>query len=417
MEEDVTIENVYLARQPIVDRDGELHGFELLFRNDATHTNAISDGLHATGVVVGNVLNELGLQQVLGRLRGFLNVTGDFLHSEWLDLLSPERIVLEILESTPVDAALVERCRTLSERGFEIAIDDYSGDYGRIEPLLPFISMVKVDLGLVPLDRVEAICEPLRGRPIVFVAEKVETQAQFQRCRELGMHLFQGYHFARPELLSAKRSMRARSSMLRLLTLIYNDAELPAIEEEFKRHPQLGYNLLRLVNSAAAGLSTKITSIKHGLILLGRRQLQVWLQLLLYTGERTDRFVASPLLQTAAMRGKLMESIAWHEDPAGEQYRDYAFMTGMLSLVDVLLGFPRAHIIEQLNVADEVRDALLYGSGRVGRLLKLIETLESDRRHEVDAQLEAFRLSKSELLRLEWAAMRWANHLLEPMEI
>jgi EAL and modified HD-GYP domain-containing signal transduction protein len=406
------MENVYLARQPIVDRNGELYGFELLFR-EGEGPISITDGMRATSTVMGNVLNEMGIQQVLGRLRGFLNVDAQFLSSQLLDLLRPERIVLEILESTVIDEALIDRCGELRKRGFEIALDDYAGDFARIEPLLPLATMVKIDLADVALDRLDAVCAPLRKSGVQLIAEKVETEAQFLHCREIGLHLFQGYHFARPELLCAKRSTRARGSMLRLLALIYNDAELPQIEEEFKRNPQLGYNLLRLVNSAAAGLPTKIASIKHGLVMLGRRQLQVWLQLLLYTGERTDRFVMSPLLQTAAMRGRLMENLAWHEDPNGEQYHDYAFMTGMLSLVDVLLGFPRSQIIEQLNVADEVRDALLEGSGRLGRLLKLVELLETAQRHEVDQHLAALRLAKSDLLRLEWAALRWANQLLD----
>ena len=406
------MENLYLARQPIVDRNGELYGFELLFRQGEGPIN-VTDDMRATSTVMGNVLNEMGIQQVLGRLRGFLNVDAQFLASELPDLLRPERIVLEILESTVIDAALIDRCDELRKRGFEIALDDYVGDFARIEPLLPLATMVKVDLADVALDQLDTVCAPLRKSGVMLIAEKVETEAQFLHCREIGLDLFQGYHFARPELLSAKRSARARGSMLRLLALIYSDAELPEIEEEFKRNPQLGYNLLRLVNSAAAGLPTKIASIKHGLVMLGRRQLQVWLQLLLYTGERTDRFVMSPLLQTAAMRGRLMESIAWHEDPSGEQYHDHAFMTGMLSLVDALLGFPRSQIIEQLNVADEVRDALLEGSGRLGRLLQLVELLESAQRHEVDRHLIALRLAKSDLLRLEWAALRWANQLLD----
>ncbi|HEY9397159.1 MAG TPA: EAL domain-containing protein [Burkholderiales bacterium] len=406
------MENLYLARQPIVDRNGELYGFELLFRQGEGPIN-VTDDMRATSTVMGNVLNEMGIQQVLGRLRGFLNVDAQFLASELPDLLRPERIVLEILESTVIDAALIDRCGELRKRGFEIALDDYVGDFARIEPLLPLATMVKVDLADVALDQLDEVCAPLRKSGVMLIAEKVETEAQFLHCREIGLDLFQGYHFARPELLSAKRSARARGSMLRLLALIYSDAELPEIEEEFKRNPQLGYNLLRLVNSAAAGLPTKIASIKHGLVMLGRRQLQVWLQLLLYTGERTDRFVMSPLLQTAAMRGRLMESIAWHEDPSGEQYHDHAFMTGMLSLVDALLGFPRSQIIEQLNVADEVRDALLEGSGRLGRLLQLVELLESAQRHEVDRHLIALRLAKSDLLRLGWAALRWANQLLD----
>jgi EAL and modified HD-GYP domain-containing signal transduction protein len=241
----------------------------------------------------------------------------------------------------------------------------------------------------------------------------VETAEQFRICLEAGFDLFQGYHFAHPEVLHAKRSAQSRASMLRLLALIYGDAEIPDLEEEFKRNPQLGYNLLRLVNSAASGLRTKIASIKHALVLLGRRQLQVWLQLLLYTGDRADAQLRSPLLQAAAMRGCVMEALARHEDPQGEQYHDYAFMTGMLSLVDVLLGVPLAAMIDQLNVADEVRDGLLAGEGRLGRLLAIVRLMETEQREGLDELLKAVRISPEEFLILELGALRWSNNLFD----
>lgn len=407
-------DNIYLARQPIMDREGQLYGFELLFRRGDTAHSDIKDGMQATSTVLGHVLAEMGLAQVLGKLVGFLNVNADFLHSELVDLVQPERMVLEVLESTQIDDALLRRCTELRARGYKFALDDYTGDYARVEKLLPLLSFIKVDLPDIPEHQLEEVCAPLRRNPsLILVAEKVETQAQLDLCRNAGFQYFQGYYFAKPELLTAKSSGQVRSNMLRLLALIYGDAELSEIEDEFKRHPQLGYNLLRLVNSAASGLSTKIASIKHALVLLGRRQLQVWLQLLLYAGEGGDLQMRSPLLQTAAMRGCLMEAIARHEDPQGQQYHDYAFMTGMLSLMDVLLGMSRQEIIEQLNLDDEVRSGLVNGEGRLGRLLDLVERLEESDRQDVEPLLAAVKLDLDDLLVLEMGAFRWANSLLD----
>jgi c-di-GMP-related signal transduction protein len=408
-------EFVYLARQPVIDRAGQLYGFELLFRRGDTGASDVKDGMQATSTVLGHVLTEMGMAQVLGKLRGFLNVNADFLHSELVDLLQPERMILEVLECTQIDDALLDRCAELRKRGFELALDDYSGNCAHIEQLLPLLTFVKIDLPQVPEGQLAEICAPLRKHQRVkLIAEKVETQEQMQMCRDAGIDYFQGYYFARPEVLSAKRTGQNRASMLRLLALIYGDAELNEIEDEFKRHPQQGYNLLRLVNSAASGLSTKIASIKHALVLLGRRQLQVWLQLLLYTGDGADPNLRSPLLQTAAMRGCLMEAIAKHEDPQGQQYHDYAFMTGMLSLVDVLLGMSRGEIVEQLNLVDDVRNGLIKGEGRLGRMLDLVERLETSDRSDIEPLLAAVKLNMEDLLVLEMGAFRWANNLLDP---
>src|SRR5687768_15699789 len=178
-----TMQNVYLARQPIVDRDGELYGFELLFREGEGPIN-VTDGMLATSTVMGNVLNELGIQQVLGRLRGFLNVDAQFISSQLLELLPPERIVLEILESAIIDEPLIDRCRELRKRGFDIALDDYIGDFARIEPLLSLVSMVKIDLAQVTLEQLDAVCAPLRDSGVMLIAEKVETERQFLQCRD-----------------------------------------------------------------------------------------------------------------------------------------------------------------------------------------------------------------------------------------
>jgi c-di-GMP-related signal transduction protein len=400
-------DEIHLARQPILDRGGRLYGFQLAI--------AQADGgevdEHATPEILRYVLGDLGLEQVLGSLRGFLAVDSEFLHSELVELLKAERMVLELDAATIFDDALLRRCEDLQKRGIDFALSDYDGEPAHIEAALPILKFVKVDTRNMSEEEMARVCASLQYHATP-IAEGVQTQERMQSCRAAGFAYTQGYYFIEEEPLHARRVPQSRSSMLRLLALIYGDAELAEIEDEFKRQPQLGYNLLRLVNSAASGLSTKIASIKHALVLLGRRQLERWLQLLLYAGDGPDA-ARSPLLQTAAMRGCLMEAIARHEDPQGEQYHDQAFMTGMLSLVHVLLGMSRAEMIEQLHLADEMRDGLIKGEGRLGRLLDLIERLETSDRQDVEPLLAAVKLRVDELLVLEMGAFKWANALLE----
>jgi len=246
------------------------------------------------------------------------------------------------------------------------------------------------------------------------VAEKVESADQASRCMTLGFQMFQGYHFARPQIISGKRPDPAKLALLRLLTLSMGDAEVAVIEQEFKHHPNLAYNLMRMVNSVACGLPQKLNSLKHGIVVLGRKQLQRWVQLLLYTAGRSSSRMISPLLQMAATRGKLMELIAAVDRPRDMEYQDRAFMTGILSLLDTLLGIPLPEIIDQLNVADEVKSALLGRQGRLGRLMTLMEKKEANDVAAVHCLLgELAILDLGALTTMELEAVIWTNSIGE----
>jgi EAL and modified HD-GYP domain-containing signal transduction protein len=360
-------QTIYLARQPIVDVNQELVGFELLFRATERNVADESDNVFATSTVIANAFTEIGLDQVIGSVDGFLNVDTDFLFSEMIEALPASRIVLELLETTIADERTIARVGELRKRKYRVAIDDFIGNFDDLDGLLPLVDMVKIDFEKLDELLVPVIVELLSKHKVLLIAEKVETPAQFRQAKDLGITLFQGYHFAHPEVLSAKRSKPAKLALLRLLSLAMDEAETRDIEEEFKHHPSLTVNLLRLANSAALGRRQVVTSLRHALVLLGRRQLRVWLQLLLYTADRDNRSLNSPLLQLAAARGKLMEQLAARREGTQGAFKDLAFMTGILSLMDVLLEMPLAEVLKELNVSLPVEAALLRREGPLSR--------------------------------------------------
>jgi EAL and modified HD-GYP domain-containing signal transduction protein len=214
-------------------------------------------------------------------------------------------------------------------------------------------------------------------------------------------------------MLSAKRSKPAKLALLRLLALAMDDAETKDIEEEFKHHPSLTVNLLRLVNSAALVRRQVVTSLRHALVLLGRRQLRVWLQLLLYTSDRQNQSLNSPLLQLAATRGKLMEQLAARDGGTQSALKDLAFMTGILSLMDVVLEMPLTDILKELNVPVPVEAALLRREGALGSMLALTEQIEQADSAGIAASLQKMpgALREGELMPMQLAAYRWANEV------
>jgi EAL and modified HD-GYP domain-containing signal transduction protein len=406
-------QTIYLARQPIVDANKELVGFELLFRATARNVAEATDNVFATSTVIANAFAEIGLDQVIGNVDGFLNVDTDFLYSDLIEALPASRIVLELLETTIADERTIARVAELRKLKYRVAIDDFIGNFDDLDGLLPAVDLIKIDFQRLDSLLVPVIVELLGKHKVTLLAAKVETPEQFRQARNLGITLFQGYHFAHPEVLTAKRSKPAKLALLRLLALAMGEAETRDIEEEFKHHPSLTVNLLRLVNSAAQGQRQVVISLRHALMLLGRRQLRVWLQLLLYTADRDNQSLNSPLLQLAATRGKLMELIAARDGGTQSALIDLAFMTGILSLMHAVLEMPLAEILKELNVPAPVEAALLRREGILGALLLLTQQIEQDDRAGIAASLQQVPggMKEGELMALQFAAYRWANEV------
>jgi len=378
---------ICLGRQPILDREQHIIAYELLFRGSCTNNAAVvTDNFTATAQVVVRAFAEFGLAGVLGDCLGYLNVDEQFLSSDLVELLPCDRVVLEVLETVEITPTVLTRMGELKAMGFRLALDDFTHCADQYLPALALVDIVKLDLPLLTLDQLTDTVRQLRHWPIKLLAEKIDDRSQFEHCAQLGFDLFQGYFFAKPTILHGRRVDPSRAGVLRLMNLALGELNTSALEHEFKHSPNLTYKLLRLVNSVALGVPTKIHSLSHALVILGQRQLQRWLQLLLFT-QGADGVVGQPLLTLAAGRGKLMELMMAHLAPQQREQADQAFMVGVLSLLDALFGAPLPELLAELNLADPVRVALLTHQGTLGRLLNIILRAEQNQFDELIAEL------------------------------
>ena len=408
---------VFLGRQPILDRVQQLLAYELLFRGGAIATANradILDGAQATATVIANTFAEFSTNNALGPYRGFINVDTTLLFIELIEVLPPKLIALEILESVLPTPEVVARCAALKASGFTLVMDDVIELGDEYRPLFAHIDIIKVDIAQLTPDALRSLTAKLKPLGKKLLAEKVETAEDLALCRELGFDLFQGYFFAKPTVLVGKKLTPSQVALLRLLALIMGDADTPEIEKAFKLEPGLTVNLLRLTNSVSSGLSTRITSLRHAITLLGRRQLMRWLQLLIYTNPGSTK--TSPLLSLAATRGRLMELFAEKIQRGDREISEQAFMVGIMSLIPALLGMSMTSILEQLPVTQRVRDALIDGQGTLGQLLVLAEaTEEQTETPETEAVTAARRafpdLNERVISRCLADAMSWANNL------
>lgn len=412
------MEGFFLGRQPILDRNQNLVAFELLFRREETDKSAaITDDLSASANVIINAYCQLGIQNVLGKLRGFVNANPELVMSDIISLLPTKHVVLEIRETETITAEFLARCSELKQKGYQFALDNIVEINDKIEKLLPIVSVVKVNVLAIEKPQLTKLVAELNRWPVLLLALKVENREQEALCRQLGFQMFQGYYFAKPEVMAVKRADPGKLALLKLLTLAMGDSDVEELEKEFKHQPGLSYNLMRMVNSVANGLPQKINSIKHAIMILGRQQLQRWIQLLLYTADQADGGASNALMQTAAARGKLMELIAIAERPHDKNHHERAFMVGILSLLDTLLGMDMQQIIDKLGIPEDMSQALLTRDGRLGQELKLVEANEKGEVTAIQSILNDLGfISLSELADIELQAIGWANRIGESVD-
>ena len=406
---------IFLGRQPILGREQQLLAYELLFRDGLIATGNRADFLdptEATATVIANAFTELSTTDALGPYRGFINVDHELLFSDLLEALPQQLVVLEILETIIPTPEVVARCQQLRAAGFTLAIDDVSRVDENHRPLLEVAEIIKVDIARLDTATLSALVAQLKPFGKKLLAEKVETAEQLMLCQSLGFELFQGYFFARPTIIAGKKLNTSQLALIRLLALVMEDADTPQIEHAFKLEPGLTVNLLRLTNSVGSGLSARITSLRHAITLLGRRQLQRWLQLLIYTNPKGGTQGNNPLLQLAATRGRMMELLAERLQARNREFADQAFMVGIMSLRPALLGMTMADILAQLPVAPRVLQALSGQDGVHGQLLQLVAATEQTDPELLEAARQKLpMISSDELGVCLTAAVTWANNL------
>lgn len=401
---------VFLGQQPIVNRNRELVAYEFLFRSNKTNAATVHDDVAASATVIQSVFSDLGLQAALGEKQGFINLPEALLMSDVIEILPKERVVLEILETVQFTPQVLARCQQLRAAGYSLALDDVVGLTEELKALLPLVKLVKIDVLALSREEVIDLVHELRPYNVTLLAEKVETLEQFNFCRDIGCDLFQGYFFAKPTILTGRSVQPSTLALLNLLGLIVADAEVEDLEHALKQAPSLALRLLKMANSVAFGVARKISGLREAIRMLGRVQLSRLVQITLFTQQNGAAVTDDPVLQTAAVRGQMMEelvgALGW---PA---LRDRAFMVGMLSLVDTLFHQPMMVVLNLLNLEESVQNALLHRSGKLGTLLRLVEVSENADGEAAMALLQNFpQLDFAQFNRAQVEALKWANSL------
>ncbi len=402
-----TNDQVFIGRQPIVDSQQKIIGYELLFRSNAEENNAqISDDFSAGAQVLINTLSNMGAGWLLGDKNAFLNVNTEMLNSEFMELLPAQRIVLEIQGEITASPELLKRMQALKVMGFSFALHHQQSTPENVD-LIKLATYIKVDLLKVPQEQLEALAATLKQHEIKIIAEKVETLAEFKRCKEFKFDYFQGYYFAHPEILAAKVINPSHALVLDILNKVRANEDIAEIERGFKRDVALSFKLLRYINSVGFGLSCEIQSIRHALSILGYQQLYRWLTLLIVT--TNENSTPSALMKTAITRGRLTELLG--QDLIDRSERDNLFIVGIFSLLDAMLEMPMDKVLEKLTLPENIADALLSREGIYGPFLCLAEACEGADIQRINELATSLAIDPNTVNEAHMKALAWVEDL------
>jgi c-di-GMP-related signal transduction protein len=343
-----------VARQPILAADEKVLGYELLFRQGPEDENLIISDVESVTCAIIDTLNAIGLSVLCDGHRAFIDCTHQMLLMEYFTLLPP-KIVVEIQGSVPADDAVVTVCRRLKDGGYMIALDDFVPSDMR-EALVPYADFIKVDVKKVPPADSAALVARYARKSCRMLAQKVETREDFTAARRSGFTEFQGYFFRDTEHLRARQIPASQATYLRLLRAISRpDVDFGEIEDLIRCEPALCYRLLRYLNSPLLGVASPVLSIRHGLNLLGERELVRWIRMA--TAMVMGQEKSSDLVLSSLVRARFCELIA----PKVKHGKSDLYLMGLLSLMDAILEAPMGVVLAELPLEPDTKAQLLVG--------------------------------------------------------
>jgi EAL and modified HD-GYP domain-containing signal transduction protein len=383
-----------LARQPIVDRSGACHGYELLFRGGPPPVVSSEDDRATAGVLVAAAC-DIGWELLGGGRPLYLNVGTGLLFDSVLEMTPPEAVVLEVLERVTVNEQLVERLTHLQACGFRLALDDFIPDSGA-EALVEHADIVKIDVLDVPSPTWPELVASLHERGVLVVAEKVENQTIHNAAMAAGFDLFQGYWYARPTVQRSLQMTPQRTICLRLMgVLMQPEPSAQEIESLVSSDAALVVRTLRMANSVAAGAHRTIESVRQAVVMVGPKTLAGWVALMVMAQDPGD----NPLVATEVLvHARACEIVASNDSP---ELAGQAFLAGLtLGLVE-RAGVPAGELLDLLGASPTIREAVLTRTGRLGGIVEQVDAHLSGREPDASIAIQLAHL----------AAVAWVGEL------
>ena len=399
----------FLARQPIFDRDRNVDGYELLFRDGIHDAYRNENGDNATSSVLANSFLLIGLDTITGGKRAFINFTPKLIKEEVPRIFPMDLLGIEFSASS-TDRSYLEACRNLRDKGYLMVLDDFQASEGA-DLFIDLADIVKIDVLKGDFAEKKEFAEKRGAGRIKYAAKKVETEKEFELAKRLNFDFFQGFFFMEPVIVSGTDIPGYKLSRLRILSEI-NKAEVNfhALGELIRCDIALSYKLLRLINSAYFGLREKVKSIHHALVLLGLWEARRWISVLTLSGLAEEK--PPELVTTSLLRARFCELLA--PTVGLVDHRFNLFLMGMCSALDAIMDRPMEEIITDLPISEMVKTALLGEKNQYRRILDLVLAYEKADWEELNLFAEDLSMNETTAMESYIEAVGWIKHVLLP---
>lgn len=369
----------YIARQPVFDRDLDIFGYELLYRDGPNNTFPNNTTIGITErIFVEQHLAHQGI--ILEGKVGFVNFDYDDLINKLPLEFPKEQYIIEVLETCSPDNELMTTLLDLKMAGYRIALDDFCVNDSRWNSFIKIADIIKFDIQKTPLKDIRNLIGKLRNKNISILAEKVENYSEYEEAKKLGFDYFQGYFFSKPQLIKRNKLDETFKANMELLQEVSKyEYSLMEVERIISSCPALTIRLLNYVNSQIS-IRSKICSLNQAINYLGKDRVKRFSSHLIISMCPPSK--PKSLFINALYRANLLQDLA--NTPSFSEILDKAYITGMISLIDALLDVDMAQFLSALNLNDEIGSAILFKDGKLGRLLLLTESLEKGDWDEVD---------------------------------
>lgn len=398
---------MFIARQPIFDRSMKVYGYELLFRSSEDSRQYDSSSAEKSTATVLGGLFELGLEKLVGNKKAFVNFNDSFLLSDSIELISPDTLVIEVLEDTIVTDQLIERIQYLKNRGYRIALDDFAENFHSY-PIVPLSSIIKYDITVTPLDTITTDVKQALLQKKILLAEKIETAEEFQLAFQMGFQLFQGYFFSKPRIVGGLRSKKTTNTVYQRLICELQKPEPSFVHltEIIEADVNMAYRVMK-VGKNLGGEDVSRT-IRNALTKMGLRELERWVNILMLQ-ELSDK-KPKELIRLSLLRTKFGELIATHS--IFQSRRHEVSLMCLFSVLDALLDEPMESALEGVLISDDVRDALIYHEGALMPICQIVHAYENGLWSEIPECAKNIHIEQSSLSKFYLEAIGWSNSVL-----
>lgn len=410
--------SIFIGRQPILSRSGEIYAYELLYRNSEKNFFPDINPEQATIGLLINTFLSVGIDQVTSGVRSFINFSGELLAQDIFMSLNPDQVVIEILEDVEITPALLRRLRMFQEAGFTLALDDFilQDQYVTNAQLFELVDIIKVDFIQTSIAEKHRITTFLKRYPsIILLAEKVETEADYQLALKSGYDLFQGYFFAKPDIIKSAEIPSNTLIHLQIIDYFQQDSQsINQLSDLIMRDVSISYKLLRFINSLAFDIPRQISSIKQAIMFIGLNETKKWLQVLMLhdLGSDLQDGRVEALVELSLRRARACELLAkYKRKPNKDEY----FLTGMFSLIDAVMRRKWEDILPLLSLSDVIMDTLNGKQTEMSPYMELIESVERFEWQTVERLSRELAIPKKELSDIFLQALRWSRGIEHEM--